>query len=125
MSKAVKGSGVISAEFDQRMQAVQKLKEELASNEEISFEFSKICDWISASPTVRRNLNGQRLKEIIQCRDFCSNHEVWPKVEVMLQTRHAQNSVERKRQLRLERESKPVVEQTPSPQTNNEEEGKP
>jgi hypothetical protein len=109
MSKAVRGSGAISAEFDQRMETIQKLKDELASNEEISFELIKICDWISAYPAVRRNLNAQRFREIFQYQHICPNHEAWGKIETMIRTREAQNSVARKNLLTEQREDIPAV----------------
>jgi len=125
MSKAIRGTGEFNIEFDKRMEAIQKLYTECFGEEghlpadsctdpyareaELASEVARLCDWINGDPSVRRNLNGKRYLEVLEFRRCLPEHRVWGKIETMLRTRQAQNSVERKRQIKEQREARAVV----------------
>jgi hypothetical protein len=109
MSRAIHGTGEFNSAFDKKMEAIQKLKDELASEDELSFEVKKICDWINSDSKVRRNLNAQRFRELSEYRHCCPNHDAWEKIELMIRTREAQNSVARKKALKEQHGRQPVA----------------
>ena len=125
MSRGIRGTGECKAEFDSRMATIQKLQAECIGEEgpipadawvnprdreaELRSEVTKLCNWINDDPRVRRNLDGNRYGEVLKFRDRLPEHGVWAKVEMMLTVRKAQNSAERKRQVREQRESAVLI----------------
>jgi len=80
-----------------------------ACEEALASEVARLCDWIGGDPCVRRNLDGTRYREVFAFRACIPEHPVWSKVETMLRTREAQNSIERKRQIKEQREARAAV----------------
>jgi hypothetical protein len=124
MSLAIRGKGEFNAEFDRRMESIERLATECLGSEayavsdpladsnirraELESKLDELCDWINADPKVRRNLNKERYLRLSRYQHYRPSHQVWEKVATMLRTRETQNSIARKNLLREQREAKSV-----------------